>query len=106
MTIEVTERDLTFLAEYATIPIAFEVSSVLDVTEDCKKPGRFILSERHLSVPYLKDYDAIDGERPTDWTKRFDLSNWRMFTAQQHDRYVGFSRCHEHTGAKHAGRTR
>ncbi|MFZ0060661.1 MAG: GNAT family N-acetyltransferase [Pyrinomonadaceae bacterium] len=89
MTIEVTEHDLTDLTEYATITIAFEVRSLLDVTEDFETPGTFILSERHLSVPYVKDYDAIAGERPTDWARRFDLSNWRLFRALLNDVYVG-----------------
>jgi GNAT superfamily N-acetyltransferase len=89
MTIEFTEHDLTDLTEYATITITFEVRSVLDVTEDFETAGTFILSERHLSVAYVKDYDAIAGERPTDWARRFDLSNWRLFRALLNDVYVG-----------------
>src|SRR5215211_4443708 len=51
--------------------------------------GGFTLSERHLSAPYLKDYDAIEGEGPTRWTQRFDLSRWAVILAQVEDSPVG-----------------
>ena len=74
MAIEVTEHDLTDLTDYAKIPIAFEVRSVLDINEDCKIPRAFILSERDISVPYVKDYDAIAGRvsmlQPVDFMPR------------------------------------
>ena len=89
MTIQITDQQLANISEYAGIPIAFTVSSVFDVTEDPKTPGKFLLNERQLSRPYVKDYDAIEGERPTDWAKRFDVSNWRMFEAYIDDRHVG-----------------
>lgn len=89
MTIEIKEQDLTNVLDYRKIPIAFEVGSVLEVTENRQIPGKFILTERTLNLRYVKNYDAIEGERPVDWARRFDVSSWRMFTAQIDDRQVG-----------------
>jgi hypothetical protein len=58
MRIELTEAPMTAFAEYARIPIAFKVACVLDVTVRVDGPGRFLLSERRLDIPYVKDYDA------------------------------------------------
>jgi hypothetical protein len=89
MTIEVTEEPMTALPEYARVPIAFTVDRVLDVTNHDTGPGGFGLSERRLDVPYEKDYDAIAGEGPLHWARRFDLSNWALFTARLATRMVG-----------------
>lgn len=74
MRIDVLEEPLD-LVEYARIPIAFEVTRVLDVTGNAAEG--FALAERCLgSAPYVKNYDAIPGERPDQWPQRFDLANW------------------------------
>jgi GNAT superfamily N-acetyltransferase len=80
MTIDVAEEPMTALAEYALLPIAFRVDHVLDVM--ARADGDFALSARRLEIPYVKDYDAVDGEGPLHWTRRFDVSNWTMFTAR------------------------
>jgi GNAT superfamily N-acetyltransferase len=87
MTIEVAEKPMTALAEYALLPIAFRVDHVLDVM--ARADGGFVLSPRRLVIPYVKDYDAIDGEGPLHWTRRFDVSNWRLFTARVAGSRVG-----------------
>ena len=74
------------LSDYATISIAFEVDRILEVTAD--ESGSFVLSERELSVPYTKDYDAIDGG-PEGWQDRFDLSNWGIFLLRNNGSPVG-----------------
>lgn len=89
MRIEVSEDTVTNFGDYASIPIAFEVSSVLDVTEACDGIRWFVLTERRLSTPYVKDYDAIEGEHPTRWPTRFDVSNWVVFTARTGGLRVG-----------------
>ena len=89
MTIELTEEPMTALPEYARIPIAFTVDRVLDVTSRVDEPGGFVLSERRLEDPYQKDYDAIEGEGPLLWARRFDLSHWALFTARVGARRVG-----------------
>ena len=87
MTIDVAEEPMTALAEYALLPIAFPVDQVLDVT--ARAEGGFALSARRLEVPYVKDYDAVDGEGPLHWSRRFDVSNWTLFTARVAGSRVG-----------------
>jgi GNAT superfamily N-acetyltransferase len=89
MTIEVTEEPMSVVPEYARVPIVFTVDRVLDVTTRDDGPGGFALSERRLEVPYEKDYDAIPGEGPLQWGRRFDLSKWALFTARVAARIVG-----------------
>jgi GNAT superfamily N-acetyltransferase len=87
MEIEIIEEPITVVAELAQIPIAFVVDRILDVTVREGGLGGFLLSERLLDQPYVKDYDAIDGEGPLRWEKAFDLSNWGLLGA-----YAGGSR--------------
>jgi GNAT superfamily N-acetyltransferase len=89
VTIEIAEEPMTALAEYARVPIVFTVDRVFDVMGRDDPPGGFVLSERHLDVPYDKDYDAIAGEGPLQWPRRFDLSKWALFTAWSATRIVG-----------------
>ena len=89
MTIDVTEGPMAVLPEYARIPIIFTVDHVLDVTNRNDGSSGFALSERRLEVPYEKDYDAIAGEGPLEWSRRFDLSKWAFFTARLAHGIVG-----------------
>lgn len=89
MTLDIAEEPMAALAKYARVPIVFTVDCVVDVTDRADDPGRFVLAERRLDVPYEKDYDAIDGEGPLQWARRFDLSNWTLFTARIAGRRVG-----------------
>jgi ribosomal protein S18 acetylase RimI-like enzyme len=72
-------------SEYALVPIAFAVERVLDIGEP--QGGRFRLSERGLSVPYVKDYDVVEG--PESWVERFDLNRWVFLAARIGDERVG-----------------
>ncbi len=87
MRIDVAEEPMAALSAYARLPIAFTVDRVLDVT--ARADGSFVLSARRLEIPFVKDYDAIDGEGPLHWTRRFDVSNWTLFTARVAGRRVG-----------------
>ena len=89
MRVEIREEPLSHLAEHARISIAFEVDRVFDVTEPHGVPDRFELVERRLAAPYLKDYDAIAGNHPTDWARQFDLSNWGLLSARVEGVCVG-----------------
>jgi GNAT superfamily N-acetyltransferase len=87
MTIDVAEEPMTAVGESALLPIAFRVDQVLDVT--ARADGRFALSARRLLNPYVKDYDAVEGEGPLHWTRRFDVSNWTLFAARLAGSRVG-----------------
>ena len=89
MTIELAEEPITALPDYARVPIVFTVDRVLDVASRGDGSGGFEWSEPRLDLPYEKDYDAIAGEGPLEWARRFDLSNWALFTARLADRRVG-----------------
>ena len=82
MRIEVSEEPITTLDEYASIPIAFEVGSILDVRTMANGLGEFVLTEQPLDVPYVKDYDSINDEEPAQWPRRFDMSNWVLLVAR------------------------
>lgn len=89
MRVEVSQEPLSSLEEYATISISFEVRLVLDVADTAKSLNEFVLTERSLDIPYIKDYDAINGEHPVQWASRFDVSNWALFVARWEGRRVG-----------------
>lgn len=89
MRVEVSEEPLSALVNYADVPIAFEVGSVLDIADAGHRPGEFMLTERGLDSPYVKDYDAIEGEEPARWATRFDVSNWGLLAARAEGRRVG-----------------
>lgn len=87
MNIRVYEHELKNISDYTRISIAFEVRSVLDVAKDGS--GRFVLTERSVPTPYLKDYDAIAGNNPSEWLQQFGVSNLRMFIAEVNSQLVG-----------------
>ena len=89
MRIEAATDPVAALREYASVPIAFEVRSVLDVAEQDAGSAGFVLTERRLDAPYVKDYDAIPGEHPAGWAERFDVSRWGMLAARADGRRVG-----------------
>lgn len=83
------EEPITAVGELAGIPISFEVGSVFDVSARDGGLGALVLSERRLDVPYVKDYDTMEGERPAQWAARFDVSNWGMIGAHSNGARVG-----------------
>ena len=91
MAITVRQEPSSSLAEYATIPIAFEVREALDVGRASDDPTRFTLAERAVA-PYTKDYDAVDGG-PLGWPERFDVSRWALFIARDAGQPVGAAAC-------------
>ena len=79
---EIREESLSFLEEYARIPIAFEVNRILDLSLRNGGIGGFELLERSVTPSFVKDYDALPGNLPTDWSRRFDLSSWGLLSAR------------------------
>jgi GNAT superfamily N-acetyltransferase len=65
--LSIVEQSPTELLAYASVPIAFAVTERWRVGS--------------IDGSYVKDYDAIEGNRPTDWPHRFDLSKWRLAAA-------------------------
>jgi ribosomal protein S18 acetylase RimI-like enzyme len=84
--VDIREEPLAELGGYAIITIAFEVQEVFDVAGS---PGAWTLTERRIEQPYIKDYDAVEAERPTSWARRFDISRWVMLVARREDQPIG-----------------
>lgn len=82
MTIAIEELPMSQLGQYAAIDIAFEVERILEVTPVDAGLGGLVLAERQLERPYTKDYDAVAGQSPYEWAKRFDLSSWGLLIAR------------------------
>ena len=65
MDCEIVEETLVRLAEHSEIPIRFEVRTLFEVIGD--DPASAVLVERSVEPPWIKDYDAVQGEGPTRW---------------------------------------
>lgn len=89
VSLEVLEESPNRIAEYATVSIAFTVDSILD-REALEAIRRGILfTPTPVDHPYVKDCDEYPGNRPEDWSKRFDLSRWGFLTAWADGKCVG-----------------
>jgi GNAT superfamily N-acetyltransferase len=73
--IRIVEDRWERIAEHARIPIAFEVRHVLEID------GAGRLAERAVATPWVKDYDAIPGDRPTEIARHFDVRRWGILAA-------------------------
>lgn len=80
MPIEIIEEAVSVLPEYEKVPIAFRVESHFLVVPGENRAGGFELIEQPV-VPYVKDYDANENDRPTSWPRRFDISRWGILSA-------------------------
>jgi GNAT superfamily N-acetyltransferase len=91
MCLEIRQEALTpgALGEHGRISIAFVVNRILRVTLADGGLGGMSLTETPVADPYVKDYDAIEGEGPARWAERFDISNWGMIGACRDDARVG-----------------
>ena len=88
--IDIKDVGADSLADYAEIPIAFEVMSVFRLDPFEGGLGGMRLVEERTKPPYWKDYDALDGDaRPDRWSGSFDVSDWGIFLAYSGGRRVG-----------------
>jgi|SRR5262245_7803556 len=81
MTVAIREEPPTALADYARVPIAFEVRERLAVLAAEAGLGGLRLIAERVTPPYVKDYDADSDNHPTAWMTRFDLSRWGILAA-------------------------
>ena len=88
MIVEVVQESQPDFAAYARIPIAFEVREVAHVVARPQPLNGFAIEPQSIAVSWRKDYDA-DGNDPTTWSSRFDLSRWAVFVARAGGRRVG-----------------
>jgi GNAT superfamily N-acetyltransferase len=88
MPVQIIEVGPERLADYARVPIKFEVKSSLQVELVDGGLGGMLLHQVPVEKPYIKDYDSY-GETPTDWPERFDVTNWGFFLAMDGERPAG-----------------
>jgi ribosomal protein S18 acetylase RimI-like enzyme len=84
--VEIRSESESELNAYAAIPASFEVTAVVAVE---RQGDRFSLSERPITQPYIKDYDAVLANSPGAWKGRFQLAEWGFFSAGLEGRWVG-----------------
>jgi ribosomal protein S18 acetylase RimI-like enzyme len=89
MTVEVVEESIAVLPEYGSVPIAFRVETRFRIEPIHRGLGGLRFVEEPVPVPYIKDYDAIEGEGPSHWAKRWDLSHWGVLSAFEGDERIG-----------------
>ena len=77
------------LTDYARIPIAFTVDRILEITPVDNGLGGLILRETTVDSPYVKDYDALEGNTPASWAARWNISNWGMISAFVDGKLIG-----------------
>jgi GNAT superfamily N-acetyltransferase len=81
----IVEEPASCLAEYGRVPIAFRVDRRLEVIPVDAGLGGILLRERTVDPPYIKDYDAIEGNDLVC----SDVNNWGIFSAFRQGRRVG-----------------
>jgi ribosomal protein S18 acetylase RimI-like enzyme len=89
MAIEIRETGPEILAEYGAIPISFLVESVLTADPIDDGLGGIALREEIVEEPWVKDFDALEDEDVTRWTRHFDVSRWGFLTAVEDGCLVG-----------------
>ncbi len=89
--IEVREEPPTLatLLEYGNVSIAFLVESRYRIKPIRNGLGGWLLTEEPVEHPYIKNYDAIRGEGPSRWARRFDISNWGILSAFEGPKRIG-----------------
>ena len=89
MQIAVHEETMEAMAAYARVSTAFRVERRLVLSADPTLPSGVSLSEDSVVSPFVKDYDVAPGNHPTEWARRLDTAQWRVFAAFVGDAQVG-----------------
>jgi len=71
------------------VSIAFAVEKILDITQPEGGLSGFLLQERALEKPYIKDYDKVSGDGPATVGRKFDVSRWGLITARSDGSLIG-----------------
>ena len=87
--LEIVEKSRAFIEQYSTIPIAFDVRECLSAEVLADASNGTALRPSPVEGPNVKDYDALPGQRPADWPRRWNLDKWWFAAALDGERYVG-----------------
>lgn len=86
--VTIREQSPALLAEYGRISIAFQAASRFRVEFPQSGAAVPTLVEEGVA-PFTKDYDALPGEGPASWARRWDLSHWGILGAFDGELRVG-----------------
>jgi GNAT superfamily N-acetyltransferase len=89
LALEIADVGPDRLRDYADVPIAFRVESILKLDLLDGGLGGAALKEVQIAPAYIKDYDAHPDGGPLGWPEKFDLENFGFFLALDGDRPVG-----------------
>lgn len=87
MPVDVRKESLAALSDYASIPIAFATTTVLEVEWIANGPGGVRMVDAPLDQPLTKDFD--DDEPVAGWHSLGDISHWGFFAAFVDGQRVG-----------------
>ena len=88
MAIRIEQIDASRLADYAALPMTYEVTSVLEVKPVDNGLGGFAFREKPVT-PYQKDLNMHGDASPTGWSSRFHTEDWGIFMAYRGPQHVG-----------------
>lgn len=83
MNIETLPVNLETLTEYSSIPMIYEVKAMLSIELIDNGIGGIIFREKVITTPFVRDFDALEGEKPIRWVKNFDTTNWALCIARE-----------------------
>ena len=88
MSIRIEYIDTSRLAEYVSVPMTYEVTSVFEVKPVHEGLGGFAFREKPVT-PYQKDCNMYGDASPMAWPDRFNVNDWGVFMAYQDSQHVG-----------------
>lgn len=83
MNIETLPVNLETLTEYSSIPMIYEAKDMLSIELIDNGIGGIIFHEKVIATPFIRDFDALEGEKPVRWVKNFNTANWVLFLARE-----------------------
>ena len=86
MTCRIEHESPSALPDYARVSRAFEVRETLEARTINAGIEGLELRACPARPPHVKDYDAIDGNHPTEWPWRFDMREWAIIAARDGSR--------------------
>jgi len=89
MELKISVETPEILADYEKVSIAFRAETVFRVELVENGLGGVRLFEESLAMPFVKDYDEFEVERPTRWATLFDISNWGILSVFDGAKRIG-----------------
>lgn len=89
MNFKIIEETVDILPEYENVSIAYLVETIFHTELFENGLGGIKLIEKKLKTPFIKDYDAIEDDKPSKWHKKFNIENWEILSAFDGEERIG-----------------